>query len=661
MLRILQLRATSAWVLSIGLALGACGFGDDVSVATPTSDFGGAGVFASAAGSGGLPCDTGTGGRVSEMLAASPQLDAPLVKADTPPPPISGGTLLVSKDGTKLVAADPDRDAIYVIDVATRSLERRLALNAGDEPGRLVQDAAGRIHVALRGGRGLATFALGAPTEPRRSEICDLPRGLAYDAKRDRLYVACAEGKVVRVDPATGVPQLKLELGRDLRDVVSRESGLFVTRFRSAEAVQLDPDSGATIEVRTPPDSTRAEFDSDPFSTCGGKSSPPLTARAVQSSADVAWRTVDVPGRGLAMLHQRAQAGQIRTTPGGYGGGDSCGHGIVRSAVTTIGADAFRDQSLNLSTAGLLVDIAVDPTGSMIAVANAAGWGTPASVHLFDMPLPDVQINGTIDACTSVVGSLPADGQVTAVAFVTARLLVAQTREPAGIVFYDFADTGWPSAIAQTLDLKQPSRNDSGHTMFHVTAGAGIACASCHPEAGDDGHTWTFSGIGARRTQSLRGGILGTEPFHWNGEMRDFAMLVNEVFVKRMNGPVPDAERGSLLAQWIDKQPALSATSPDAMAVERGKTLFESEELACVTCHTGDHLTNNKAAFVGTGAVLQVPSLIGVSFRAPFMHDGCATTLADRFGPCGGGEQHGHTSQLTAEQKLDVTAYLESL
>jgi cytochrome c peroxidase len=59
--------------------------------------------------------------------------------------------------------------------------------------------------------------------------------------------------------------------------------------------------------------------------------------------------------------------------------------------------------------------------------------------------------------------------------------------------------------------------------------------------------------------------------------------------------------------------------------------------------------------------MLQVPSLRAVSFRAPFMHDGCANTLADRFGTCGGGDKHGHTSQLSVGQRDDVVAYLESL
>jgi hypothetical protein len=65
---------------------------------------------------------------------------------------------------------------------------------------------------------------------------------------------------------------------------------------------------------------------------------------------------------------------------------------------------------------------------------------------------------------------------------------------------------------------------------------------------------------------------------------------------------------------------------------------------------------------VGTGLPLQVPSLRGVSWRAPFMHDGCANTLADRFdAKCGGGDKHGVTSNLMPAQLADLTTYLSSL
>jgi hypothetical protein len=60
--------------------------------------------------------------------------------------------------------------------------------------------------------------------------------------------------------------------------------------------------------------------------------------------------------------------------------------------------------------------------------------------------------------------------------------------------------------------------------------------------------------------------------------------------------------------------------------------------------------------------MMQVPALRGLAFRAPFMHDGCAKTLMDRFnGTCGGGDQHGVTSHLDPGQLTDLVHYLESL
>jgi len=44
------------------------------------------------------------------------------------------------------------------------------------------------------------------------------------------------------------------------------------------------------------------------------------------------------------------------------------------------------------------------------------------------------------------------------------------------------------------------------------------------------------------------------------------------------------------------------------------------------------------------------------------MHDGCATTLHRRFVPaCGGGDAHGHTTQLDDAALEDLVAFLTSL
>jgi len=131
-----------------------------------------------------------------------------------------------------------------------------------------------------------------------------------------------------------------------------------------------------------------------------------------------------------------------------------------------------------------------------------------------------------------------------------------------------------------------------------------------------------------------------------------------------MSGPTLSTEQKGALSGWIDTIPALpKATGLDAAAVARGKTLFDDPKVACATCHAGALLTSNATVDVGTGRALQVPSLRGLSWRAPFMHDGCAATIADRFGSaaCGGGEKHGGTSQLAPADVADLTAFLQSL
>ena len=118
------------------------------------------------------------------------------------------------------------------------------------------------------------------------------------------------------------------------------------------------------------------------------------------------------------------------------------------------------------------------------------------------------------------------------------------------------------------------------------------------------------------------------------------------------------------MQSWVEQLPELpplrAASDP---AVLRGKAIFESPTAACTSCHSGAQLTNNATVAVGTGDSFQVPGLHGVGWRAPYMHDGCAATLADRFTDpsCGGGDQHGMTSQLTDSDRNDLIAYLQSL
>jgi hypothetical protein len=568
----------------------------------------------------------------------------PAVNATVPPRPVSGGTLLLLGDGVTAVASDPDRDFVYVVDLNARAVRARIALADGDEPGRLIEDGAGLVHVALRRGGAVVTLDPVAGLVTSRQSVCAAPRGLAYEAARDLVHVACAEGTLVSLRALGGVFRT-VSLRRDLRDVVVTHDGtLLVSTFKTADVLALDANGAITNDVRPP----------------ARQAVSVMTGQLRTRSAAVAWRMVPMGDSGALLLHQRGVDDPIVPAPGGYASSKGGCDGIVESTTTVVAPGATPTVSAPIGMLTLAVDVAISPDGQRMAIAAAGNSHMPLAPVL-EMPIS--LVTQSADGCTSggvpqmmgAPGSIapPPPGQVVAVSYEQRGAVVAQTRDPAVL---------WTSDGQPPIQLSADSTHDTGHFMFHVDAGGGVACASCHPEGGEDGRIWSFTCLGLRRSQSLRGGLSGTEPFHWDGDMPHFSDLVQAVFVGRMSGPQPTPDQTAAMLRWLDTIPELPTPAPAApAAVERGRALFQSAAVGCTTCHAGPRLTNNLSVDVGTGLTAQVPSLRGVGWRAPFLHTGCATTLADRFGPCGGGDKHGHTSQLGPSDIADLTAFLETL
>jgi mono/diheme cytochrome c family protein len=140
--------------------------------------------------------------------------------------------------------------------------------------------------------------------------------------------------------------------------------------------------------------------------------------------------------------------------------------------------------------------------------------------------------------------------------------------------------------------------------------------------------------------------------------------LMSEVFVGRMGGIRESEARLATLSEWLfslEAPPAIR--DPGDEAVARGQDLFNSAQVGCATCHSGTKLTNNESVAIDSvaGTKLQVPSLVAIGYRAPFMHTGCAASLTARFDPACGGDLHGNTAGLDQAQIADLVAYLESL
>ena len=586
-----------------------------------------------------------------------PPQNQPVTISSVRPPPLSGGTLLISHDGTRALVAEPDRDRVVVADLQVGFVSQAVQTPAGAEPGRAVEDAQGRFHVVLREAGAILTIAPNGSWST--TPVCAAPRGIDFAGPSQRLYVTCAGGEVVRLEAwsATApIVESTTVLEPDLRDVVVSGNKLFVSHFRSAALDVLTLD-GVRTKSRMPPSYTGAGVDTN--------------GNAPSFTPDVTWRIAPRPGGGVFMAHQEARSSEVTVEPGSGGGyaPSNCNDGIVHSHVSTFDDQGEVDQMPNvggLASMALPVDIAISHDGTRLALV-AAGSKTVVEVSPSELAVTDGcaqnSTTGVInDGRTDPNG---ADGEEPVAAqYDKDDNLVVQLRQPSRLEVH----AALSGNIVRSIDLGGDDRTDTGFLLFHGNpdttslSSVAIACASCHPEGRDDGHVWNFDSEGIRRTQSLAGNVLDTAPFHWKGDLKDVNAVMTEVFVNRMGNAQQSTDRVASINSYLGTfHPAPPVAGLDWQAVARGKALFESNDTGCTACHTGAKLTNNATVGVGTGDNFQVPSLRGVGQRAPYMHDGCAETLADRFGPCGGGDQHGHTSQLSPAQISDMVQFLRSL
>jgi hypothetical protein len=578
--------------------------------------------------------------------------------------PVIGGTLLVTRDGQTIVAADPDRDAVFLIDEASRVV-KKVSLSRGDEPGRIAEGPDGTLFVALRRAGALVVIDARSAAVVQRAAVCASPRGVAYDAKSASLYVACRSGQLLTLDAPTLSRKRTLQLDTDLRDVIVREHDLVVTRFMSAEVMVIADDGRVSRRAKPP-------------SACG--------------DATVAYRALSLPNGQVALAHQISSNEAVGAGPGGYGSGGSCGFGLVSRLLSMVdtetptGAGLSSDlgeagspgatfdpepevgyspmtfRSSLLPGAGPL-DVAFDTQGTRMATIalNAELTIAPHEGQIVEHPgAPDRAATLWLSpwgAAAEAVGvevnvaSFRLPGQPVAVAFSAAGKYIVQSREPATLAFED----------GTSLSLSDESHADSGHLMFHMNSGIGIACASCHPEGGDDGHVWRLP-EGLRRTMPLEGGVMQRAPFHWDGALGDMSTLVSAVMVSRMGLPqTPSAQQIAALSAFLEQLPALPpADGLDAAAVKRGEALFRRADVACASCHSGPQFTDNRLADVGTGGSFVTPTLLGVGLRPGLFHDGCAKSIVERFGVCGG-TAHGKPELLSADERADLIAFLRSL
>ena len=156
------------------------------------------------------------------------------------------------------LAADPDRDFVYLIN--TGNYVYTLPLEPNDEPGRVAVGPPNRAFVALRGASAVVEIDLTTHAIVARHKVCPAPRGLAWSAAKNELYVACATGELTQLWFTSEGTRLTLQLASqshpadDLRDVIVVPDGVLISTFRNAR-VRKVTDDGAVSFQPAPADS----------------------------------------------------------------------------------------------------------------------------------------------------------------------------------------------------------------------------------------------------------------------------------------------------------------------------------------------------------------------------------------------------------------------
>jgi YVTN family beta-propeller protein len=207
---------------------------------------------------------------------------------------------------------------------------------------------------------------------------------------------------------------------------------------------------------------------------------------------------------------------------------------------------------------------------------------------------------------------------------------------------------------------------DRGEKLFfdaRLSHEGWISCHSCHTDGHSSGLIVDTLGDGdygaAKRVPSLLG-TRDTGPWSWNGRIKSLADQVRKSVTTTMHGEsLTDEQISDLVAYLESLQPPPPADQENRELTRRGRLLFGSR--GCSDCHVAPTFTSPDTYDVNLTderkrTSFNPPSLLGVSQRQHFFHDGRAASLEDvliRY-------RHALDDPLSKEEAAALLAYLRS-
>jgi cytochrome c peroxidase len=603
-----------------------------------------------------------------------------------------GSAIALARSGNTTLAyvADEDDSAIHTVDIDG---QRELAVTPlAGAPSALLVLADGRVAVTLRDQGRVAVYEPRERADLPLEERCAVsiaadPVGLAATPDDGRLLVTSGWArKLTALDPGDLHPIFAVDLPREPRAVLASADG---RRAFVAHVV------GGTLSAVSLPDSApHAVHSIDLRVGIRAMKGQPEPRAGGQGFALASAVVADAIGADNAAGPARLFAPLVSIDPGepkltsGYGSSDGWGPAAEEPMVSVIDAVGERALTRTLGSGRVrhgqecLLPRAAVVSGDRLLVSCL---GIDALLELdaraldpihverrrFRVPAGPVGIAVDSDRSRAVVWSQ----------FAREVALVDLTPSPA-----EASSSGKPGAAPPSLDaaLRIPvARREGswitpavarGREIFHSTQDLriskdGRACASCHPDGREDALTWSTPD-GPRQTIMLAGRVTESAPYGWFGSNATLKGHISRTF-QRLGGhglSKDQADFDALIAYLgAMRAPTPAGANLDPARAElalRGKELFASERQGCMTCHL-DGGTDRAPHDVQSGNVdetslkFDTPSLRFVSGTAPYFHDGRYRTLEEVLEASDG--RMGHTSRLSRDDLLALTAYLETL
>jgi DNA-binding beta-propeller fold protein YncE/mono/diheme cytochrome c family protein len=244
----------------------------------------------------------------------------------------------------------------------------------------------------------------------------------------------------------------------------------------------------------------------------------------------------------------------------------------------------------------------------------------------------------------------------------------------------EVVDLAAANPVAEAVTLKpgyQPTTLRRGEMYFNdatICFQGWQSCASCHDDDGRvDGLNWDLLNDGIGNPKDTKSLVLSyqTPPVMSLGVRATAEVAVRSGIQNSLGTELPE-EVAAAIDEWLKSlQPAPSpclVSGKLSEAAQRGEALFKSPDTGCVNCHEPPLLTDLRSYVVGTknafdreDSTFDTPTLRELWRTAPYLHDGSAATIRDVLTTRNPKDEHGKTSQLSAQQIDDLAEYLLSL